>query len=503
MHRTDFSTDNNPELQNETTFSIYTGPPGCGKSTRRNQEMVAIPAPYILATPRINLAEEHAARLRELATAHGAELAIQIIHSDQPGNGPGVDRRLQDALKGPESPHTIIITTHAGLMGLEPNDFKGWHVCIDELPDAVVSDKVGLGTSWPALAALYDLVPGSEVGWFRLVPRKDVGRVGLRQVLGDVSKKLVEMHRLAASRGRIVEVDIATWADAGISKCRVRWRSMWPLTTLRCARTVTIAAAGYAGSLLDHATRRLGDVQVKTVQVGSSRTGQPRIEIRYYTCHPASTKWWETQEGSACVAKIGRHLRKTEFSGYWTANKDVGPYLRHQIGGVEVSPRSAGTNNLREFRECAVIYSCKATPADSAVIEALGIDRSVVQSAREDEDIYQTVTRGAIRNADFDENFVVHVYDKGQAERLEARLLAGGYTVVVVVPVPEVGIMNVERPRAACAIKFDANDVVETAAERQERKRVAEVERGRRRREIAKAAKLAAGTYRSRGRPKR
>lgn len=504
MHRTDFSSINRQQLEGETTFTNYTGAPGYGKSTKRNLEMVAAPALYVLATPRIDLSEEHAAHLRELAAAQGKTLKIQTIHSDQPGNRSGVDRRLRDALAGAACPHTIIITTHAGLMGLEPSDIAGWHICIDENIDtAIMSGEIGLGASWPALAAFYDLTPSNEDGWYRLVPRQDVKRVGREKVREDVGRELVEVHRLATSRGRIVEVDIAVWADAGVSKRRVRWRSIWTLAALRNARSVTIAAAGYTGSLLDQATRRAGGVEVKTAIVGGQRTGQPRITICYYTRHSGSTKWWETPEGSGCVVAIAQHLTATSFGGYWTANQMVAPYLRHRFAGIEVSPRTAGTNTLRGFEECAVIYSCKATPADNAIIEALNLDREAVRAAREDEDIYQTVTRGAIRDPNYGGRYNIHVYDEGQAERLRTRMIAGGYTDITLVPVLEAGTMAVVRPVVARAKKRKVNSIIETADERTERLRLAEVERGRRRRADNQNKKKEAGTYRGRGRPRK
>ncbi|MCJ2094668.1 hypothetical protein MKK67_19525 [Methylobacterium sp. J-072] len=466
--------------------------------------MVAAPALYVLATPRIDLTEEHAAHLRELAAAHGKTLTIETIHSDQPRNRSGVDRRLRDALARAASPHTIIVTTHAGLLGLERSDIAGWHVCVDEIIDtAIMSGEIGLGASWPALAAFYDLVPSSEDGWYRLAPRKDVQRVGIRQVRGDVGRELVELHRLAASRGRIVEVNIAVWADAGVSKRRVRWRSIWTLAELQGARSVTIAATGYTGSLLDYATRRAGGVHINTVPVGNRRIGQPQIEIRYYTRHSGSTNWWERSEGSACIAAIAQHLSTINFQGYWTANQMAAPYLRHRFAGLEVRPKTAGTNVLREFEECAVVYSCKATPADTALIEALNLDREAVRAAREDEDIFQMVTRGAIRDPEYSGRYEIHVYDDGQAERLRARMLAGGFTDVMLVPVFEAGVMDVKRKSAGRARKSENATINETADERAERLRLAEVERGRRRRTEDQAKKMEAGTYRGRGRPRK
>lgn len=499
MTRTQFP-PNSPELLRDLlNCTILSGPPGCGKSTAMIFEIATVPGRYVLAAPRIDLLEEHAARLRDLAK--GTALVVLVIHSRQSERA--VDRRLQKALDESADAHIVVLTTHEGLMGLTSTDTEDWHVRIDELPEtAIISDVVGLGASWPALRDRYDLVPASEAGWSRMVRRADVEPLGLRQCLADVGATgLTKLHRLANSRGRSVEVNIGAWADAGVSGKVVQWRSIWTIASLRGCTSVKVAAAGYAGSIIGHATARAGGVHVEVVDLTARRTGQPRIRLHWYTRCPGSTTYWATHEGSACVAAIGKHLQRIGFRGYWMANKAAAPYLRHQFAGVEISPRSAGTNTLRGHVSCAAVYSSKATRADEAVMTALDLDRRAIQIAREDEDLAQAVTRGAIRDIDFSGVYDVHVYDEVQATSLRDRLLAGGYDDVTLVPVPEAGIMDVVRPVTPRG-KQATEDAIETAAEREERLRLAELERGRRRRAKAKKAKEEAGTYKSRGRPK-
>ncbi len=499
MTRTQFPPNSCELLRDLLNCTILSGPPGCGKSTAMIFEIATVPGRYLLAAPRIDLLEEHAARLRELAK--GSALVVIVIHSRQSERA--VDRRLQQALAENADAHVVVLTTHEGLMGLTPIDTEGWHVRIDELPEtAIVSDVVGLGASWPALRDRYDLVPALEAGWSRLVRRVDAEPLGLRQCLADVGASgLTKLHRLANSRGRSVEVNISAWADAGVSGKVVHWRSIWTVASLRGCASVKIAAAGYAGSIIGHATARAGGVHVEVVDLTARRTGQPRIRVHWYTRCPGSTTYWATHEGSACVAAISRHLQQIGFSGYWMANKAAAPYLRHQFAGTEISPRSAGTNTLRGHVSCAGVYSSKATRADEAVMAALDLDRRAIQIAREDEDIAQAVTRGAIRDLDYSGNYDVHVYDEAQATRLRDRLLAGGYDDVTLVPVPEAGIMDVVRPVASRG-KQAAEEAIETAAERDERLRLAELERGRRRRAKARKDREEAGTYRGRGRPR-
>ncbi|MGK3945937.1 hypothetical protein ABK046_47270, partial [Streptomyces caeruleatus] len=89
----------------------------------------------------------------------------------------------------------------------------------------------------------------------------------------------------------------------------------------------------------------------------------------------------------------------------------------------------------------ALIYSAKATPDDEAVIKTLGLDGNAIRAAREDEDVFQFVCRGAIRDPGYSGVYSVHLYDQEQAERLRDRLIGAGYTDVVTDPVYEAGIL--------------------------------------------------------------
>ncbi len=463
-------------------------------------EIATVPGCYILAAPRIDLVEEQAARLRSLARS--TALVVVVIHSRQPPRS--VDRRLRQALAGAEGGHVVVVTTHEGLMGLTRDDFEGWHIRIDELPEsAVASNVLGLGASWPALARRYDLAAGSGPGWSRMVLREDADALWMSQILTDVGKGLATPLNLARSRGRAVEVDLTAWEDAGVPGKLVRWRSIWSFAHLAGCASLKVAAAGYSGSIIGHATDRAGGVSVETVMVGGPRTGQPGIVIHYYTLHPGSTVWWDGHEGSRCVAAIGEHLRRVGFAGYWSCNASVEPYLRHQVGGTRISPRAAGTNALRDHTACAIVYSSKATGADEAVMAALDIDRTVVQAAREDEDLFQFVTRGAIRDPAYAGDYTIHVYSAGQAERLQARLLAGGYTNVALEAAAAAGIMDVVRPTSG-GRKQGSEQAIETAAERKDRRRAQDTARKQRQREAERAEKIRAGMpLPRRGRPPR
>ncbi|MHB2210689.1 hypothetical protein [Methylobacterium sp. CM6257] len=416
-------------------------------------------------------------------------------------------RALREAIRGVVAPHTVIVTTHAAAMGLYPSDVEGLHVRWDENPEAAtLSGSIGLATSWAAMRERYILTPGGEGGWSRVNLRPGAAQISLGQIRGDVGgTRLTEFHHLAGSGSRVVEVDIAAWEDAGVPGAPpVRWRSIWSLAALGPAATVKVAAAGYPGSLADHAVRRAGGVRVEVIEVGGPRTGQPQIRIYYYYAqHPGSTVWWKKKEGRSCLVAISRHLEAIEFDGYWASNSAIEDFFYGRFDGADqVRAKMAGTNNLRRHTSCALIYSAKATPDDEAIIKALGLNREGIQAAREDEDVYQFVCRGAIRDPDYSGDYAVYLYDHGQAERLRDRLIGAGYTDVSTEPVTEAGILDVVRPHHSRGGKLISATAAETAAERDARLKAQDAQRKRDSREVLKGAKIADGTYRRPGRPK-
>ncbi|MGU3329354.1 hypothetical protein ACLBXB_20685 [Methylobacterium mesophilicum] len=472
--------------------------------------MATTPAVYLFVVPRIDLIKEQIARLKMKATAAGRSPTIVPVHSRMSGVKRKVVGHLRDTIEAVVDPHTVIVTTHQAAMGLYSTDFEGLNVRWDENPEAATpSGTIGLATSWPAMRERYTLTPSRKAGWFRVNLRPDAEPISLDQIRGDVgAQKLAEFHRLAGSGGRVVEVDIGAWEDAGVPGAPpVRWRSIWSLAALGAAASVTLAAAGYPGSLADHALRRAGEVRVETIRVGGARTGQPRIQVHYYTLHPGSTAWWKTKAGSACLVAISRHLEASRFDGFWAANADIVPFFTARVGGDECSPKLAGTNGLRHHTSCAIVYSAKATPDDEAIIEALDLDRDTVRDAREGEDLYQFICRGALRDPGYAGAYDAFVYDIDQAKRLRDRLTADGFDDVDLVPIYEAGIMAVERPQKTSQRGKNAAAIsiaVETAAERAVRLKAQEAERGRNRRAQAKADKEAAGIdIRPRGRPRR
>jgi len=313
-----------------------------------------------------------------------------------------------------------------------------------------------------------------------------------------------------------VFVDMPDWRDARDRSRTVRWWSAWTPIELAPFATAVIAASGFFHSLTCLATRKWHDGEVEFVRrevVGVARKGKPKVRIHYYTRgHRASTEWWspsdperrkdpaKAREGKRCLAAVCRHLEGVQDLGYWSGNEAVVSYFEARVPGEQVRPKVAGSNLYRRHASCAFIYSSKARPEDAVLLDVFGLARGEVERAREREDIWQFVMRGAVRMPDFEGLYTVHLYDLWQAEALEAMLREEGIADrIVLEPVIEAGILDIERPKPGPEPGVRAAASGKSFEEREAERREADRLRKQRQRERERTEKAAAGTLRGRG----
>jgi hypothetical protein len=164
----------------------------------------------------------------------------------------------------------------------------------------------------------------------------------------------------------------------------------------------------------------------------------------------------------------------------------------------------AGSNPYRHHTSCAFIYSSKARPEDAILLDVFGLMREEVEHAREREDIWQFVMRGAIRMAEFDGTYTVHLYDLWQAEALARMLGEEGITDdVVLKPIDATGILDVEHPKSGPKPGAKAPVSDKSFEEREVERRAGDRTRKQRQRERERAERETSGTLRGRGRPKK
>ena len=469
---------------------VLTGPPGSGKSTQMMQEVADNPGRYLWAAPIIDLIDEQVPRLREMAV----NADVLALHSQAKIKG-GVSRNIADLAQDYiDDRHVGAFITHEGLLSADAASFEGWHVRIDETPNAVSSGILQIQHSVDLFKANYRLEPMAGSEWSLVVPiDRSKNWSHLKQ--DDFAKSLANFHTLASgSRGVII--DLKEWEEAR-GRSGVEWLSIWTPAALSACASVTLTGAGYFKSLAYRVTEAAFSDQVhhtRTPAQNSVRTGQPRVRIHYFThAHRGTTTLWGKSTGRACLVPVCDWLvGNLPELGYWSGNDVVQILFEHRVPGQMVKPKLAGLNSLRDYRSCAFIYSSKAVAADKPLKHVFNLTDADILAARETEDIIQFVFRGAIRNPAYDGPYDIYLYHLDQAESVEKAMIDYGFFNVEVVAIPDSPIMEMKVARAAPEATLDVAAKWETKKaqqrDRSQRYRDKKPKRERTRRRIAKSA---------------
>ncbi|MCG7391972.1 hypothetical protein MHY87_03530 [Microvirga sp. ACRRW] len=481
-------------------LKLSTGTPGCGKTTRLHKEIIANPGRYILSCPRINLIEEQERNLNSMIRVSQTKPIILSVHGKGSQKAP-VLRRIAEAIaKYRYEDHVILLITHEGMMNADMSDLSGWHVKIDEVPNAVVTDKICAEASAVYLQKSYGLDPIADTNWSRLLVHDDTP-ITRKVMRDDVLNDLVTLDKRARS-AHGVYVDVQNWADLQERGRRLQWWSVWTPLQLESAESVTIVGASYHHSVLAKVTDAFypGAIEIEEVRlVGQPRKAR-RVFVHYFTRgHRGSSTFWQTK-GRGHVVRVCRHLEKV-LLGYWSGNKVITDYCFGRLSGQQVPPKTEGTNDLMHHTTCAFIYSAKMLASDQPLIDLFGLSPEDIERAREIEDIIQFIYRGDLRNAASSEDYHIYLYDLYQAEALEQYLMDQQIDEIVLVPVEEAGLLDVRRlgrGRPSSEAE-DSRSREERLAEQRQKDR----ERQKRKRDRKKEQKLRAGVYRGPGRPKK
>ena len=461
---------------------VLTGPQGGGKSTVMRNEAIGQPGLYLFALPTIELLEEQSADF----TKAKKFFPTVRVHKDS-GTG-AVARRLTEARKdfaAKQVNHGAIFTTHETLMNHDLEGFDGWHVRVDEAPAAVQAGQFNIGVStrlW--LKDSYEVVGATGSEWSSLKLKvknpnwKDVERDAGAKAFGEFIKQAAQPDR--------VFVRTTSW-DA---KDDIDWFSMWTPLSLSHFASVQIAGSSYTDSVGYRSARALFEDMLTFTEreIAPARTKQPTISIHYFTQgHEGSTTYWETSEGRLRIKKVcdylGQHLPDSAF---WSGNAVVQHLMEHRLTGSLIRPMAMGINKHRQARDCAFIFSGKATPRDEPLKVVFGLADDDIRHAREDDAVAQFAMRGAIRDLDYEGPYAIYLYSHSQAERLRDHLIKIGFTTVEVVGLDDSGLMDEVR------ITGKKKEVTpEDRAARAERRRVEAKDRAQRNRAKKKAAKSA------------
>jgi hypothetical protein len=460
---------------------VLTGPQGGGKSTVMRNEAIAQPGLYLFALPTIELIEEQSSDLFNADKL----LHTKKVHKD---SGPGaVAKRLTEARKDFEAKgltHGVIFITHETLMNHDLDGFDRWHARVDEAPAAVQAGRFNIGVSTRSwLKDSYEVVGAIGSDWSAL--KKKIEKPNWKAVERDEGARAFGEFIKQADQPDRVFVKTTSW-DANDN---IDWFSMWTPLALSHFASVQIAGSSYTDSVGYRAARALLDDKFvfSEREIAPARTKQPSISVHYFTQgHEGATTFWGTSEGRLRIKQVcdylGGHLPDSAF---WSGNEVVQHLMEHRLPGSLIRPMAMGINKHRQARDCAFIFSGKATPKDEPLKVVFGLSDNDIRHAREDDAVAQFAMRGAIRDLDFDGPYAIYLYSQSQAERLRDHLLKIGFTTVEIVGLDEAGLMDERRE----APRPEATP--EERAARVEQRKAKAVQRAKRNRDKKRAAKLA------------
>ena len=425
-------------------IEVLFGAPGAGKSIAMRDEALAVPGLYLFCLPTLFLIQEQADEFRKLKPG----LTVIEARSGEGGGRGKVQRQLDDArtaLEAAGTNHAVLFTTHESMMSCDLSGFVDWHIRIDEVPNAIQTGKVNIGTSESRrfFRDSFTLDPAGEWAHAKLTnPQGNWKDRAGDALLG----RLSEFFKLAA-RPQGAHVNVLTWKDVKTFE----WISLWSPTFLEHAASLKIAAAAYLDSLGYKAAKKWWGDEIEIIETEiprdrKPRSGWPTIRIHYFTRgHEGTSKFWGESDGRRMIKAVCDHLvDNVPDIGFWSGNEDVRALMEWRVGKPDAItvPKVAGSNKYRSRKSCAYIYSSKPLPGDAPLMGSLfKMSKDDVLAAREDEDIHQFVMRGIIRQEDYDDDYDIYVYSERQANALKVKLERIARSVEVI-PIDEADIMD-------------------------------------------------------------
>jgi hypothetical protein len=353
--------------------------------------------------------------------------------------------------------------------------------------------------------ANYGLEParGAGTGWSRVQVRADAPGPAM-VAADDLVGGATPFHRRALSRSGVY-ANLAALEEVE-SGAEWSWWSVWEAAELAAFDRVLLVGNAFSRSL---SRRLMQERPGEGHRVRFERFDLPwgrrplaprRLVIRYFTEHPGSTTFWANHpEGQRCIRAVTEWIAANAPADrhIYAGNGAIeGVLAQARVMGLRLSPCVAGLDDYDDMEHASILFSAKLTPQEEKALALFGIDAEEVRRSREFEAVLQFLSRCAVRRPDFGGTCFWNVYDGEQARFLQGFVEEHGLGEVTLEHV-DVGIGHIVRPRKHKKL------VGEAAAARDAKRRKSNTERVRAHRERKKAERMAHGSYRGRGRPRK
>lgn len=487
-------------------------PCGGGKTHWACDLMARTPGLYLYAVDRVEVMVERKAKIEQMSWEAGALAQVRIAHAPNPkGQEHHVVQGVRQWLEAAgneyrDNHHLILIVSHEAMKSADLSGFCGWTVIIDEAPDPMFTDRITTTASSDFCRRNYRLAPieGENV-WSNVLPTADC--LGVPAVLSDNKVHAwADFHRRVVGR-EDVYCDLRSLDDMENGD-EWSWFSLWnPVLELRAFDKVIWLGNAWERTMTYMVlTREFGDqINWIPLNIPDPRQWKPRdLTIEYFVeAHAGTTYFWsENPDGEAAIRKIAAHIATVADPNnhLWSANGVTAPIFQ-QVGvpGQYVTPRQHGTDRYRAITDISFIYSAKPQHHERRFYSLRGFDLDAIEYAREIETIIQFAYRGALRDPGNDAPVTLRVYSRFQAEKL-IQFFDSVPHVNAQMKLVDIGIADLRKPDPGehRAMRTD-EDKVQAKITKRERDREAK----RRERAQERAAKIANGTYRGRGRPRK
>lgn len=465
----------------------YTAPCGAGKSYQAAIKMVNCTGRYLVVRDRVEAIQEYAGQLAAMASQAGVTIPIATITSQK---GSSVRFEVENVPSRYHAlDHVIVLITHKAMMMSDFSDFAGWHIIIDETP--VVLDRQELQTSQSRefFERNYELAEVNKA-WSSVTLSRDGWSITPRDLEADDCFRLLRVfhervtsatplpldattrmarraHDHDASR-RAVIGNLKEWGDM-VDGRRWSWWSLWSPHQLDAFESVEMMANGFDQSMTFKMLKTFNpSIEWVEVKLASSRTFTTRpVRIEYFADrHVASQTLFEDEAGKANLRAIGRYL--STRNQIWMANDRHAEHL-DGIGGIQLHPHQAGSNQWAGIHNATCIYSAKPSEETRAVMEFMNVPATAWTHSHEFEAILQFACRTSIRDPQSDKAVTLTVYDKEQADYLATYFRAQPHCVVEVAHV-DLGINDEIRQRGRKKVELTPEQADAKKAERAAKK---------------------------------
>lgn len=476
----------------------YTAPCGAGKSYQAAQRTINIPGRYLVVRDRVEAIHEHHRMLYKMSVEAGRMPSINPITSKR---GSSVRLEVEQIPERYNAlPHVIVLITHKAMLMCDFSAFEGWHIIIDETP--VVLDKQELKTarSVDFFQRHYQLDDAGHKAWRSVRLTREGWDMTGRDLEDDDCLKLLRVfhervtaatplpddatarhtrrsHKATISQSAVIQ-NLKDWDDMADGRTWTWW-SLWSPKQLAAFQSVEFMANGFEHSATFAFLKSMNpDVEWVEVPLTSTRTfAQRSVHIEYFAeQHVASKSLFETAAGQSYLTQIAQYLKHR--NQIWMANDNHAASLV-AMGGTQLRPQQAGSNQYSGYHAAACIYAAKPSQETRAVMGLMNVDPDIWTRSYEHEAILQFACRTSIRDPQSTAPVTITVYDRDQADYLRTYFEAQPHAVVSMQLV-DLGFAQVRRAAGRPALelsgeerdaKIAADKLLRAAAARQRRAR--------------------------------